>query len=72
MTHKAKEGVNKQKGGEQIPSGAIQAGAYMRPGHWKENFASAMLILAVMSSSICKPNCISFMLTERAALGLFN
>lgn len=41
---------------EQIPSGAIQAGEYMRPGHWKENLASAMLILAVMSSSICQLN----------------
>lgn len=37
-----------------IPSGAIHAGEYIRPGHWKENFASAMLILAVMSSSICQ------------------
>lgn len=35
-----------------IPSGAIQAGEYIRPGHWKENLASAMLILAVRSSSI--------------------
>lgn len=34
------------------PSGATQAGAYILPGHWKENFTSAMLILAVMSSSI--------------------
>lgn len=39
---------------EKIPSGAIHAGEYIRPGHWKENLASAMLILAVMSSSICK------------------
>lgn len=35
-----------------LPSGATQAGAYMRPGHWKENFTSAMLIRAVISSSI--------------------
>lgn len=35
------------------PSGATQAGAYILPGHWKENFTSAMPILAVMSSSIC-------------------
>lgn len=35
-----------------IPSGAIHAGEYIRPGHWKENLASAMLILAVRSSSI--------------------
>lgn len=34
------------------PSGATQAGAYIRPGHWKENLTSAMLIRAVMSSSI--------------------
>lgn len=34
------------------PSGATQAGAYMRPGHWKENLTSAMLMRAVMSSSI--------------------
>lgn len=40
--------------GREVPSGAIHAGEYMRPGHWKENLASAMLILAVMSSSIWK------------------
>lgn len=38
--------------GRKIPSGAIHAGENMRPGHWKENLASAMLILAVRSSSI--------------------
>lgn len=35
-----------------LPSGATQAGEYILPGHWKENLTSAMLILAVMSSSI--------------------
>lgn len=40
------------KRGREIPSGAIHAGEYIRPGHWKENLASAMLILAVRSSSI--------------------
>lgn len=33
-------------------SGATQAGAYLRPGHWKENLTSAVLVRAVMSSSI--------------------
>lgn len=36
-----------------LPSGATHAGEYILPGHWKENLTSAMLILAVMSSSIC-------------------
>ena len=50
------EGIGEEVGDEEmgIPSGAIHAGQYIRPGHWKENFASAMLILAVMSSSICQ------------------
>lgn len=37
-----------------LPSGATHAGEYILPGHWKENLTSAMLILAVMSSSICE------------------
>lgn len=36
-----------------LPSGATHAGEYILPGHWKENLTSAMLILAVISSSIC-------------------
>lgn len=47
-----KRGLKIGGGGGGVPSGAIHAGEYMRPGHWKENLASAMLILAVMSSSI--------------------
>lgn len=36
-----------------LPSGATHAGEYILPGHWKENLTSDMLILAVISSSIC-------------------
>lgn len=47
-----------------LPSGATHAGEYILPGHWKENLTSAMLILAVMSSSICehKQRCCSAVL----------
>lgn len=66
VTHPPEVWGRRWEEGGCVPSGAIHAGEYIRPGHWKQNLASAMLILAVMSSSICRLTTISWQCAGRA------